>query len=155
MLLRTGVNHSALIVEVAVRHIVVELLVAAAESHAVALSEGGATHSAVEPVDAGTVAVVGVNVGKAAVALLPGVHTAILGSCAASAEHTFVIGKHKFLGGEGVEPVGEMAPAYIRIERNGVLAVVFAAALGGDHHNAVGASGTVDGCGGSILEHVD
>ena len=77
---------------------------------------------------------------------------AIACACAFGAD-ALVVGPYEVVGLEHVDFVGEFGGLHISVDRHLYLALV--GLLGGDEHNTVGASRTIDSCRRGILKHLD
>ena len=151
--LAAAVYHGSLILVVAIGQVVLHRLTATVHAYTVVLRQRGASHGFVQPVNAGTVAIVFVQFQEAAVAVLPGGHGFFGGG--GQPHGAFIVGQHKLFGTQHVELVGKLAEAHIGVKRHLSFALHALATLGRDEYHTVGTPGTVDGGGRSVLQHVD
>ena len=71
MFVAAAIYHRTFILEVTIRHIVVQLIIATVDAYPVILRNGSASHRTVQPVDTFTIAVVLMKIDKTTITVLP------------------------------------------------------------------------------------
>ena len=71
MFVAAAIYHSTFILEVTIRHIVVQLIITTVDAYPVILCNGSASHCTIQPIDTFTIAIVLMKIDKTAVTILP------------------------------------------------------------------------------------
>ena len=71
MFVAAAIYHSTFILEVTIRHIVVQLIITTVDAYPVILCNGSASHRTIQPIDTFTIAIVLMKIDKTAVTILP------------------------------------------------------------------------------------
>ena len=71
MFVAAAIYHRTFILEVTIRHIVVQLIITTIDAYPVILRNGSASHRTIQPVDTFTIAIVFMKIDKTTITILP------------------------------------------------------------------------------------